>query len=55
MDLAEGHVAALKYLSTLGTSGSISSGHHCAVFNLGSGIGYSVLQMLSAMEKVRGN
>lgn len=41
MDLAEGHVAALNYLSS-------NSGWHA--FNLGTGRGYSVLEMIRAFE-----
>ena len=55
MDIAEGHVAALRYLSALDTSPSATVGnssHHWTVFNLGSGIGRSVLELLSSMEKV---
>ena len=43
MDLAEGHLAALSYI--VRTNGF-------EVFNLGTGMGYSVLQMISAFEKV---
>ncbi|XP_063810173.1 UDP-glucose 4-epimerase [Pseudophryne corroboree] len=42
VDLAKGHIAALKKLQT-------SNG--CKVYNLGTGVGYSVLQMVAAMEK----
>jgi UDP-glucose 4-epimerase len=42
MDLAEGHLAALSYLAR-------ASGFE--VFNLGTGMGYSVFQMISAFEK----
>lgn len=48
MDLAEGHVAALKY---------IEGKRKCSVmetFNLGTGTGYSVLEMVSAFEEVSG-
>jgi UDP-glucose 4-epimerase len=41
MDLAEGHLAALEYLKT-------NSGY--GVFNLGTGKGYSVLEMIDAFE-----
>jgi UDP-glucose 4-epimerase len=41
VDLAEGHLAALNYLSLNGDYN---------VFNLGTGIGYSVLEMLHAFE-----
>ena len=42
MDLAEGHVAALKFLSKM-------AGWHA--INLGTGNGYSVLEMVRAFEK----
>jgi len=45
MDLAKGHVAAVKYLDVhTGTE----------VFNLGTGTGYSVLEIVDAFEKVTG-
>ncbi|MES0267953.1 UDP-glucose 4-epimerase GalE [Citrobacter sedlakii] len=43
MDLAEGHVAALKH---------ISEGPNHKIYNLGTGIGYSVLEILNAFERV---
>jgi UDP-glucose 4-epimerase len=45
MDLAEGHLAALKYLS-----------HHSGLhpFNLGTGQGYSVLEIIQAFEAACG-
>nr|XP_033812251.1 UDP-glucose 4-epimerase [Geotrypetes seraphini] len=45
VDLAKGHVAALKKLS---------ENCGCKVYNLGTGTGYSVLQMVKAMEKASG-
>ena len=45
MDLAEGHVAALEYLKR--ESGLLT-------VNLGTGRGYSVLEMIKAFEKVSG-
>jgi UDP-glucose 4-epimerase len=45
MDLAEGHAAALNFLSQ-------TSGWHA--INLGTGKGYSVLEMLQTFEKVSG-
>lgn len=45
VDLAQGHVAALKCLET-------SCG--CKVYNLGTGKGYSVLDMAKAFEKAAG-
>ncbi|KAE8624654.1 hypothetical protein XENTR_v10006014 [Xenopus tropicalis] len=45
VDLAKGHIAALKKLEA--TSG-------CKVYNLGTGTGYSVLEMVKAMEKASG-
>ena len=43
MDLAAGHLAACGFLR--GHSG-------CEVFNLGTGVGYSVLQMVEAFQRV---
>ena len=45
MDLAEGHLAALKFLTQQG-------GLH--TFNLGTGRGYSVLEMIKAFEAASG-
>ena len=45
VDLARGHVAAVKYVSQ-------NSG--CDVFNLGTGTGYSVLDMVNAFESANG-
>ncbi|XP_030074802.1 UDP-glucose 4-epimerase isoform X2 [Microcaecilia unicolor] len=45
VDLAKGHIAALRKLCE-------NSG--CKVYNLGTGTGYSVLQMVQAMEKASG-
>ena len=44
VDLARGHVAAIEKLT--------SSGVH--VYNLGTGVGYSVLDMVHAFEKACG-
>lgn len=44
-DLAQAHVRALSYLEQGGESG---------VFNLGNGVGFSVLEMLRAAEEVTG-
>ncbi len=46
MDLAEGHVKALEWLK---------KGSGIKAFNLGTGQGYSVLDMLHAFEKACGN
>ncbi|MGM9427137.1 UDP-glucose 4-epimerase GalE [Hydrogenophaga sp. MI9] len=46
MDLAEGHLAALNFLSS-------NSGWHA--FNLGTGRGFSVLEMIRAFEKESGH
>ena len=45
MDLAEGHLAALNYARE-------HAG--CEVFNLGTGVGYSVLDLLHTFEQVNG-
>jgi UDP-glucose 4-epimerase len=44
VDLAKGHVAALKHL--------FHSQYGCRVFNMGTGQGYSVLDIISTMERV---
>ncbi len=44
-DLADGHVLALRYLQTGGTS---------TAFNLGTGRGYSVREVVRAVERVSG-
>ena len=45
VDLAKGHVAAVKY---------VLSNPGCEVFNLGTGTGYSVLDMVKSFESVNG-
>tara|TARA_R110000787_G_scaffold73381_2_gene163378 strand:- start:546 stop:1583 length:1038 start_codon:yes stop_codon:yes gene_type:complete len=47
MDLVEGHLSALKKLVRGGR-------HGCSVWNLGTGIGYSVLQVIRAFEQISG-
>jgi len=47
MDLAEGHLSAIQYMAKK-KSGLFT-------FNLGTGTGYSVLQMVKAMEKACGH
>ncbi|RMG51464.1 MAG: UDP-glucose 4-epimerase GalE [Gammaproteobacteria bacterium] len=47
MDLAEGHLRALEYLQTDGAAG-------CTAVNLGTGQGYSVLDMVRAFERASG-
>ena len=47
MDLAEGHMAAINYMVKKQTG--------CFVFNLGTGLGYSVLDMVNAMSKACGH
>mmetsp|Transcript_27032 Transcript_27032/g.45257 ORF Transcript_27032/g.45257 Transcript_27032/m.45257 type:complete len:409 (+) Transcript_27032:204-1430(+) len=58
MDLAEGHLAALKYISPHGMDdpeATETSGHgQYSVFNLGTGVGYSVKEMVEAMKKASG-
>ncbi len=49
MDLAEGHVAALQYMETVS---SVSPAHAPLIINLGTGQGYSVLELLHTFEKV---
>jgi UDP-glucose 4-epimerase len=45
MDLAEAHLAALNYLKKV---------QGFEIFNLGTGVGYSVLDMIEAYEKASG-
>ena len=45
MDLAEGHVAALRYLLQQ---------RQCVTVNLGTGVGYSVLDLVRAFERAAG-
>lgn len=47
MDLVEGHLCALNFLSAQRQGG-------CHTFNLGTGQGYSVLDMVQAFEKASG-
>ncbi|QTN26862.1 UDP-glucose 4-epimerase GalE [Rhodoferax sp. AJA081-3] len=46
-DLAEGHVRALQWMAQ-------SDGGLCRAFNLGAGVGYSVLEMVRAFEAASG-
>ena len=46
VDLADGHIAALRKL--------FSSDIGCEVYNLGTGKGTSVLEMVAAFEKASG-
>ena len=46
MDLAMGHLKAIEYMD--------KKGDGCFVFNLGTGMGYSVLDMVKAMEEASG-
>ena len=50
MDLAEGHACALQYIEKADQSNNTYS-----VFNLGSGKGYSVLEMVQAMRSASGS
>ena len=49
MDLAEGHLKALQFVEP----GNKGNGRY-EVFNLGTGNGYSVLEMVEAMKKASG-
>lgn len=52
MDLAAGHVAALRHLCTSGAEDGGAGGWER--FNLGTGRGYSVYEVVAAMEKASG-
>jgi len=45
VDLARGHVAAVKF---------VTENPGCEVFNLGTGTGYSVLDMVKSFEEANG-
>ena len=45
VDLAKGHVAAVRY---------VTENKGCEVFNLGTGVGYSVLDMVNTFQQVNG-
>ena len=49
MDLAEGHVASLQWILSIDTRDT-----ECKAFNLGKGIGTSVLELVSFFEKETG-
>ncbi len=49
VDLAKGHLQALKALD-----GSSFSDNHCQAINLGTGNGYSVLEVIKTFEQVTG-
>ena len=49
MDLAEGHVCALKYIEKR-DEGPENGYGRLSVFNLGTGIGYSVMEMIEGMQ-----
>eukprot|EP00571_Detonula_confervacea_P008960 CAMPEP_0172328010 /NCGR_PEP_ID=MMETSP1058-20130122/60129_1 /TAXON_ID=83371 /ORGANISM="Detonula confervacea, Strain CCMP 353" /LENGTH=393 /DNA_ID=CAMNT_0013045107 /DNA_START=76 /DNA_END=1257 /DNA_ORIENTATION=- len=53
MDLADGHAAALRYMDGSSSNGKSGQGK-LNVFNLGTGTGYSVLDMLKAFGKAVG-
>lgn len=53
MDLADGHVAALRYMDGSAANGK-SGSSKLNVFNLGTGTGYSVIDMLTAFGKAVG-
>jgi len=54
MDLANGHVAALRYMAGSDDANSKSGAGKLSVFNLGTGTGYSVIDMINAMGKAVG-
>lgn len=49
VDLAKGHIKALQYLLSLQVSEPV-----CEPFNLGTGCGYSVLDMVNTFQRVTG-
>lgn len=59
-DLARGHVAALRKIETLTTTQknqfckTTTTALGCVPFNLGTGVGYSVMEMIQSMSEVVG-
>ncbi|KAF9900172.1 hypothetical protein EC991_007805 [Linnemannia zychae] len=51
VDLARGHVAALNKIETTQNAGQFMG---CVAYNLGSGVGYSVMDMIHTMSKAVG-
>lgn len=51
VDLAKAHIKALQALFT---GGAESPSHGCQAYNIGTGVGYSVLQMVKAFERASG-
>jgi len=55
VDLAAGHVAAIKYLEARkGNAGADPASPAVSIFNLGTGKGVSVLELVSAFEEATG-
>ena len=54
VDLAEGHLAALNYLNMPGAGGEGEQTGNLLTVNLGTGQGYSVLDMVKAFEAASG-
>lgn len=54
VDLALGHVAALRTLHTHEAGEPANKPEGLRIFNLGTGRGYSVLEMVAAMERASG-
>lgn len=50
VDLVKGHISALRYIE----AGKVDAATGVATFNLGTGTGYSVLEMVAAMKKASG-
>jgi UDP-glucose 4-epimerase len=51
-DLGDGHLASLKYIQN---SQNPKNGYgKCSIFNLGSGHGYSVMELIEGMKKASG-
>lgn len=54
MDLAEGHVAAVNKIAANANEGMAAAGGTLLITNLGTGCGYSVLEMVNAFEQACG-
>ena len=55
VDLARAHIKALQVLDKSRDATESESSHGCQAYNIGTGVGYSVLQMVQAFERASGH
>jgi UDP-glucose 4-epimerase len=55
VDLARAHIKALQVLSDTAKDSVSKKSYGCQAYNIGTGIGYSVLQMVQAFERASGH